>query len=1325
MVSKTLIFSSMVFGAASSQSDCLGNNATIGDGKCNSENNNLECNYDGGDCCMCDCLQGDDCEFVASKDCLNPSAEEEVFACEPPPSSIPCTVDVQTEWIVKNSLDALALAQAANCSGGIFNVVWEGHVLMEEPIRVTGGAMFNITGNEESSVMDGGNRTQVLASVDSTLYVSNMMFVNGLGVTGGGIAARNSVVTVKNTEFRHNLAIYGGGLGLIDVESSIQDVTFSNNNATVGGGIFAYKSMIDWDGNIDFIGNNASLNAGGAYVRDSELYSMGEVYCLENSAFYGGGGLLVVDSSVEIESCRFDQNHAPIGSSLITQDVKMRFNDEMVSENNTGTMWATMHLITSNITFLGDVSFINNTVNIPSGSVGTFNGADISTASGSAMGSSGCIIEFNGTTIVEGNSFSLDGAYTLGFGGGFYVKQSEMTFNGEVIFKDNGALRDFYAELFDTDIIGGALYVVESNLIFSNDTYFVGNKATSGGGAIGASNSSIAWGGGDVFFLHNSVIDIGGAIFSASSDLTWTGEAIFENNSAIEHAGGAIAMYDTDASFYGNSTDFIENHAAVFGGAIVMLDSSCRCFTRYDFDSTCSFIRNSALSDGGAIHLNNGSTFVASVTGGTLFSSNVAGGAGGAIGGSGIQPDMEETSVVALWKSVKFFNNSCADNGGAMFLTDGLEVSVPETSGYANISFDSNVAEQHGGAIYITGLSYGMTLNELKFTENVANIGGAVYVSSSGTRFVQDEDTEWPCGFVNCTFTSNSASISGGAIESSAGKDIFAESVFIGNVAPLGGAVRYAGDGNMDSCVFEDNVSLEGNGPSVDNIGSLVTSNSTFSNNVFDCKMGEYLEIMDGDGYETSCRGCGECDGCESEGIPVCVNSPDHSVSRGGLNTVEDLEIDVGYWRSSVTSLKILECPNDACTGGITGSMDYCEEGYGGYYCSVCTDGFSRGLGTNCEVCTENQGSIFLTVMVLVIVFGLAFFVKHLISGKDHTVSDDCTSSVRRHIPVQAIKIVITVWQIITQFSFVTDVVYPGVYQDFLDGVNFLNFDLAWITGCIFETDFHDKLLIATIGPVLALLCLALTFFIGRSLNHDSAESCGRVAKKHLSSVLFLTFLIYSSVSTILFQTFSCEEFEEGSSYLRADFRIDCDSKRHGNMENYASVMIGIYTVGIPGWYAYLMLNKDKNSSSARGLWDSYKSGRYYYELIECARRVLLTGVVVFIYPNTSAQIAITLMIAFVFFGISEALSPYASKWDKWVNRMGHVIVYTSMYVALLLKVDVSDESSESQEFFEIFLVVVNGVLILSIVVETVFMAMSMRRDPKESVAPLRIGIQN
>ena len=92
--------------------------------------------------------------------------------------------------------------------------------------------------------------------------------------------------------------------------------------------------------------------------------------------------------------------------------------------------------------------------------------------------------------------------------------------------------------------------------------------------------------------------------------------------------------------------------------------------------------------------------------------------------------------------------------------------------------------------------------------------------------------------------------------------------------------------------------------------------------------------------------------------------------------------------------------------------------------------------------------------------------------------------------------------------------------------------------------------------------------------------------------------------------------------------------------------MMVLYTVGIPAFYGYLLFRDrhilTKNEADRENiniprltttsdLWKPYKPSVFYYEVIECGRRILLAGVVVFIEPNTSAQIAGTLMMAFVF----------------------------------------------------------------------------------------------
>lgn len=316
------------------------------------------------------------------------------------------------------------------------------------------------------------------------------------------------------------------------------------------------------------------------------------------------------------------------------------------------------------------------------------------------------------------------------------------------------------------------------------------------------------------------------------------------------------------------------------------------------------------------------------------------------------------------------------------------------------------------------------------------------------------------------------------------------------------------------------------------------------------------------------------------------------------------------------------------------------------------------------------------------------------------------------------------------QFSSVANVTYPNIYQRFLDGVNILNFDLLWIpsAGCIMDVDFHDHLLVSTVGPLLAVAFLAGTYAVAKRRNRGSETALQKVGQKHTSMLLLISFLVYSSVSSKVFQAFACERLDDGREYLRVDYRIECDSSKHRSFQVFAGIMIFVYPVGIPLLYALLLYknrrvlkNKVERQTSPHvqpisDLWVPYKPERWYYDVIECLRRTSLTGVVVFIYPNTAAQVAVTLVIAFAFAILSESLAPYVSKWDAKVSLTGHIIVFISMYVALLSKVDVSNERAPSQEVFAGILVASHACLIAVVVVETAILTLSMRR--KEEPVP-------
>ena len=167
--------------------------------------------------------------------------------------------------------------------------------------------------------------------------------------------------------------------------------------------------------------------------------------------------------------------------------------------------------------------------------------------------------------------------------------------------------------------------------------------------------------------------------------------------------------------------------------------------------------------------------------------------------------------------------------------------------------------------------------------------------------------------------------------------------------------------------------------------------------------------------------------------------------------------------------------------------------------------------------------------------------------------------------------------------------------------------------------------------------------------------------------------------------------------------------------------MILLYPIGIPVLYGIILfknrevLNENRHRSEQRSeglevtasLWKPYKPSRYYYEVVECTRRVTLTGVVVFIYPNTAAQVAVTLVLVFLFVMVSESLAPYATTEDAWLSRVGHIVVFLSMFQALVLKVDVSDEGSYSQEVFGGVLLAANISMVAAVTAEAVMVICS------------------
>ncbi|CAN0510836.1 unnamed protein product, partial [Laminaria digitata] len=177
---------------------------------------------------------------------------------------------------------------------------------------------------------------------------------------------------------------------------------------------------------------------------------------------------------------------------------------------------------------------------------------------------------------------------------------------------------------------------------------------------------------------------------------------------------------------------------------------------------------------------------------------------------------------------------------------------------------------------------------------------------------------------------------------------------------------------------------------------------------------------------------------------------------------------------------------------------------------------------------------------------------------------------------------------------------YPEIYSNFVLKLTPVNLDIGFMLSysCLVTTDFYDRLLIATIMPPLLLVVLVGSYYSGKQRN----RSCE-------SAALLLAFWVYSSVSYTIFQTFSCDDLDDGKAYLRADYSLECSTARHRAFKTYSLVMTCVYPVGIPAVFAWCLarnrrdlVKSDRETlphlQSLKTLWVAYKPSRYFFELV-------------------------------------------------------------------------------------------------------------------------------
>ena len=487
-----------------------------GDGDCNWENNNAECDYDLGDCCECTCDNSTDYPCgISGYLCIDPDAidddiDQEICKQE----TTPCPIGLQEGWLVQSTEDAKALAEAVKCSGGAFQVEWIGRVKVPATIEVMGGTVLNISGVGSESIIDGNGTTRIFRVVNASLGLANMEVWNGKATYGGALAASSSILTFDHTAFVNNVAFEKRGGAIFAHDGSVLtftgDYRFYNNSGISGGAVYISRgSNASWEGTTTFSNNTAFAFNGGAVavLAGSSALWTGNITFLGNTAsVYRGGAISVEDGSTVswTSYASFISNHADREGGAIFVD--------------TG----------STVTMNGDTLFSNNTVLFDGGAIG--------------IGETSTVSWNENTDFIFNHAGDIGGAVA-----------SRANYSGataSTVTEEN----------------------IESFLLIKGTTRFVDNTCGSNGGAMALLGGlSVTFMANNLTFSGNKADVAGGGIFISATGIgPVITNARFLSNFA-EAGGGAFITGSGTATNLPTTFDgcrFTDNRAGATGGAI-------------------------------------------------------------------------------------------------------------------------------------------------------------------------------------------------------------------------------------------------------------------------------------------------------------------------------------------------------------------------------------------------------------------------------------------------------------------------------------------------------------------------------------------------------------------------------------------------------------------------------------------------------------------------------------------------------------------------------------------------------------------------------------
>ena len=95
-------------------------------------------------------------------------------------------------------------------------------------------------------------------------------------------------------------------------------------------------------------------------------------------------------------------------------------------------------------------------------------------------------------------------------------------------------------------------------------------------------------------------------------------------------------------------------------------------------------------------------------------------------------------------------------------------------------------------------------------------------------------------------------------------------------------------------------------------------------------------------------------------------------------------------------------------------------------------------------------------------------------------------------------------------------------------------------------------------------------------------------------------------------------------------------------------------------------------------LYEAYKPDLWFWECVECARRLCLTGLLVFMYPGTDKQVVLAMILCMIFMIVYSFVQPFLDPIHNYVIGSAKWGIFLQLYGTLMLKQEILSGSEYS-----------------------------------------------